>query len=70
MSLPYQEYHCKNKECHKLLFKGFVIEGDVEIKCKRCHEITLVRKTEMDEYLCAIKNCPNKIPLRDRVKSG
>jgi len=66
MTVPYRDYHCLT--CKKLLFKGIIIEGDVEIKCKRCHEISLFKKSELDDYLCAIKNCPNKVRFRPQEK--
>jgi len=31
-----QEYRCG---CGKLLFKGLVLKGVVEVKCKRCQSI-------------------------------
>jgi phage FluMu protein Com len=30
------EYRCK---CGKLLFKGLLLSGILELKCKRCHDI-------------------------------
>lgn len=34
-----QEYRC---DCGKLLFKGLLVKGIVEIKCKRCQDIKRV----------------------------
>jgi phage FluMu protein Com len=33
----YQDYRCET--CHKLLFKGTLIKGEVEIKCKGCKNL-------------------------------
>jgi len=61
MNTYYREYRCK--VCHKLLFKGILIEGDIQIKCKYCHEYTTVIESSLQEYLCGIKRCPQRIPL-------
>ncbi|HTE57941.1 MAG TPA: hypothetical protein VK694_04310 [Verrucomicrobiae bacterium] len=34
-----QEYRC---DCGKLLFKGLLVKGIVEVKCKRCQDIKRV----------------------------
>ncbi|MEK7122411.1 MAG: hypothetical protein AAB855_00990, partial [Patescibacteria group bacterium] len=54
-------------QCKKLMFKGIVIEGVVEIKCRSCHTINTVSASEMKEYLCAIKNCPGRIRLEPQT---
>ncbi|MDO8571953.1 MAG: hypothetical protein Q7R79_04710 [bacterium] len=46
-----------------MLFKGVILEGDIEIKCKQCHEITVVAESSMEEYLCGIRQCPGRIPM-------
>lgn len=57
----YNEYRCGH--CHKLLCKGLVIEGEIEIKCKSCHQLTLIKASEMNEYLCMIKSCPGRVRM-------
>lgn len=57
----YTEYRCKN--CAKLLFKGLLIDSEIEIKCKKCHELTTIKSSSKNEYLCLIKPCPNRIPM-------
>ncbi len=37
-TLPFVEYRCS---CGRLLFKGLVLSGHVEVKCKRCSEVVL-----------------------------
>ena len=49
-SLPLYEYRCR---CGKLLFKGVLFNGTLEIKCKRCQKISNigeVRKIEDDKH--------------------
>ena len=59
MALPYKEYRCKN--CKKLLFRGFLAEGEVEVKCKACHELTTVRESKFNAMLCAVLPCPHRL---------
>lgn len=58
----WKEYRCE--KCHKLLFKGILIETDLEIKCKHCHELNQIKASQTNEYLCGILPCPNRIPLK------
>lgn len=62
MSCATTEYRCSN--CRKLFFKGIVVEGDIEVKCRACHEINRITKTQFNELLCLIKNCPNRIAIQ------
>lgn len=59
MALLYQEYRCS--ACKKLLFKGFLVESEIEIKCRSCHTLSTITSSARDEYLCMIKHCPNRI---------
>ena len=61
MNNRYKEYRCK--KCRKLLIKGVILEGDIEIKCKQCHEMTIVIESSVEEYLCGILQCPGRIPM-------
>lgn len=36
----FKEYRCNN--CNKLLFKGVIEEGVIEIKCRGCKEINTI----------------------------
>lgn len=53
------EYRCQH--CYKLLFKGVLVEGEVEAKCRACHELTTVRATKFNDLLCMIETCPNRV---------
>ncbi len=59
MPVPYQDYRCKN--CKKLLFRGWLTEGEVEVKCKSCHDLTLIHESKFEEMLCAIVPCSRRI---------
>ncbi len=54
------EYRCTH--CHRMLFKGLLVEGSVEIKCKHCHAISTVTASRGDRLLCMIDPCPNRVP--------
>ncbi len=57
-----KEFRCK--DCKKLLFKGVLIEGVVEIRCKSCHGTTVFEATELKEYFCGIRDCPAKVLIK------
>ncbi len=61
------EYRCKT--CHKLLFKGLLVEGSLEVKCKQCHEMTVIQATQFNELLCLIKKCPNRVSWDPQIES-
>ncbi|MBI4239948.1 Com family DNA-binding transcriptional regulator [Candidatus Uhrbacteria bacterium] len=61
MNVTYNEYRCSN--CQKLLFKGMLLESEIEIKCKRCHEFTTVKASKLMPFVCGKKVCRNRIPL-------
>lgn len=68
MSNCLTEYRCSS--CHKLLFKGLLVEGSVEIKCKHCHAFEVIHATQFNQLLCLIKNCPNRIDWKTPEKSS
>lgn len=59
MTVPLKEYRCKG--CQKLLFRGWLAEGEVEVKCKSCGRLTSVQESQYNEMLCAILPCPRRI---------
>lgn len=56
-----KEYRCIN--CNKLLFKGLLVDAEVEVKCKSCHGFTHVHENKSKIFLCMIENCPNRVPM-------
>jgi len=59
MDMDYKEYRC---ECGKLLFKGLLIESEVQIKCRGCGKIISITGEKADKYLCMTYPCPRRIP--------
>ena len=54
----YCEYRCS--KCQKLLFKGVLIDSEVEVKCKGCHALSVFKGVNANELLCMIPNCPRR----------
>lgn len=61
MGVPYKEYRCAT--CHKLFFKGFLVEGEIEVKCRSCHELSTLVASKGDELMCLVENCPNRVHI-------
>ncbi len=59
MTVCAREYRCRH--CQKLFFKGVLVEGDLEIKCKACKAVTVIKESQFNDLLCMIENCPNRI---------
>ena len=60
MSACLTEYRCRS--CRKLLFKGLLVEGSVEVKCRQCHAVTVVSASKFNRLLCMIDPCPQRVP--------
>lgn len=52
-------YHCTH--CHKLLFKGLLVEGRIEVKCRGCHELVIFEPTPLASIICKKVDCPNRM---------
>lgn len=59
MEGAYKEYRCPNDD--KLLFKGIVVEGKIEIKCKSCKSITVIEPTDLSAIICRKKDCAHRV---------
>lgn len=58
---PYsKEYRCPNDD--KLLFKGLLLEAEIEIKCRHCKELVKIEPGNIDELLCGKMGCANRVP--------
>lgn len=53
------EYRCPNDG--KLLFKGAIVYGEVEIKCKSCKDLIHIEPTPLAEIICTKQNCTNRV---------
>ena len=59
----YKEYRCP--DCHKLLFKGLLIESEIEIKCKRCQGLKILKGDAVNGWLCLKPNCQNRVRVTE-----
>ncbi len=55
----HQEYRCKN--CDKLLFKGLLVDSEIEVKCKRCDKIVTIVGVSKDKFVCLKYPCVNRV---------
>lgn len=55
----YREYRCQ--ACQKLLFKGILVEGEVEVRCRGCHDLVTIQANSANDLMCLIPNCPNRV---------
>lgn len=55
----YKEFRCQS--CNKLLFKGVLIESEIEVKCKRCDTISIFNGVSADSFICFVENCPGRV---------
>ena len=56
-----KDYRCTH--CKKLLFRGLLVEGEVEIKCRHCGTLTTASASLHRRLLCMVDPCPNRVPL-------
>ncbi len=61
MSAVLRDYRCK--QCRKLLFRGFLVESVVEVKCRSCHALTTIESSQFNDYLCAVYPCPHRVTV-------
>jgi len=57
----YKEYRCT--ECKKLLFRGILIESEIEIKCKGCRQLIVLHGAPAPECRCDKAQCQNCVPV-------
>lgn len=55
----YGEYRCKG--CEKLLFKGVLVESEIEVKCKRCGKVNTFVGIPEGSLLCFVSPCPYRV---------
>lgn len=60
----YNEYRCKN--CKKLFFKGILVDSEVEVKCKRCDNVQVLKGIDSSKLICLKDPCPNRVILPNK----
>lgn len=61
----YQEYRCE--KCKKLMFKGILVDSEVEIKCRACGEMSIFKGISQEKLLCFKENCPGRVKRDEKV---
>lgn len=64
----YKEYRCNS--CHKLLFKGVLVDSEVEVKCRGCGGLNTFHGISQERLLCYKEQCPNRQTRTDAMKEG
>lgn len=62
MHPSYKEYRCSVDK--KLLFKGLLVESEIEIKCRSCGHMNVIRGDDINEFVCLIKPCPRRVKAK------
>lgn len=57
----YNEYRCS--KCHKLFFKGVLVDSEVEVKCKKCGSLETIRGLKSADLVCLKPTCANRVVL-------
>lgn len=63
--LGFTEYRCQ--KCKKLLCKGTLVEGIIEVRCKHCHTFTTIESSKFDQLLCAVYPCPHRVVIAKKI---
>lgn len=64
MAGEYKDYRCQS--CHKLLLRGWLAEGKIEIKCRHCQTLNTISSSRFNELLCAIAKCPGRVTVEQK----
>ncbi len=57
--LYYQEYRCPHD--NKLLFKGVLVDSEIQIKCRHCKNLIKIQGIDKEEMVCKKISCPNRV---------
>lgn len=55
----YKEYRCPHDQ--KLLFKGILIDSEVEVKCRSCKQLVVLQGEAADAMICKKVACPHRV---------
>ena len=64
----YHEYRCHS--CSKLLFKGVLVDSEVEVKCRGCGSVCTFHGISKEKLLCFTEHCPARKTRTDAMKEG
>lgn len=50
------------------MFKGLLVDSEIEVKCRRCGAVNLYQGVSSTRYLCLIADtCPNKVAAKQKI---
>jgi len=64
----YQDYRCAS--CGKLLFKGLLVDSEVEVKCRGCGALGTHHGVPKEKLLCFKEDCANRKTRGAATKEG
>jgi phage FluMu protein Com len=64
----FKEYRCP--ACDKLLFKGLLVDSEVEVKCRGCGNLHSFSGVPKEQLVCYKENCPNRKKIKDAIAEG
>ena len=64
----YKEYRCGT--CNKLLFKGLLVDSEVEVKCRGCGNLHSFSGESKEKLLCFAGYCPHRKTKESAVQEG
>lgn len=64
----YKEHRCPS--CNKLLFKGLLVDSEVEVKCRGCGTLASFHGEPKERLLCFKESCPNRMTRGAAVNEG
>ncbi len=67
--MSYREFRCQ--ACEKLLFKGILVDSEIEVKCRNCGHLNMFVGIPREELLCLNEGCPRRdLPGMERDIDG
>ncbi len=63
----FQSYRCPS--CAKLLFKGILVDSEVEVKCRGCGTLATFHGLPQERLLCYKAECAGRATRTDAVKA-
>jgi phage FluMu protein Com len=63
--MTYQEYRCMT--CAKLLFKGILVDSEVEVKCRGCGNVSTFHGVAKEKLICFVEKCAGRRKASESV---
>jgi len=65
--MVYQQFRCET--CKKLLFKGVLVDSEVEVKCRGCGNMNTYHGLSKERLLCFVDPCPGRVSKREAAET-